>query len=471
MRPVPLLLVAAGGLCAACFGCQGTLRGGGGDAGPAGRDLAAHSLDADSAGADAAPLRDVVVLPDGAGPDAPAAADAAPADARPTVGPAYYVSPTGSDSNAGTSALEPFQTLEQARAAMRASTTKTVYLLGGVYARTATLELSGADAGESWLAFPGQTPILDGGSSTVTAIVVQADQVTIRWLTVRNFVERGIWLGGWGTATAPVVDSNTILNTLSDDWNQAAIFIGGNVAQAQITHNLIDGGGYGGIQAIGDVNLDITGLTIASNAVYNTCLSVADCGAIYADDRSHSYTGIAIENNIVGNYGSVATGGRGIYLDDNLSNATVRKNIVYGTGQWALQIHGGDHNVFTNNIFDISGATRLGLYQDAGTPNYGMVANSFSCNIVYSSAAPPSQLWDDFAALPVTLPTVSGNLYWGAGGALPNTGSIVDSDPTVADPKFIDPTAASYGFAAGNPAAFCGFQPIDTSQVGPLPNH
>ena len=131
----------------------------------------------------------------------------------------------------------------------------------------------------------------------------------------------------------------------------------------------------------------------------------------------------------------------------------------------------GDHNVFTNNIFDISGATQLGVYQDAGTPNYGMAANSFSCNIVYSHATPPSSLWDEYATETVALPTVSGNLYWGASGALPNTGSIVDSSPTVADPGFVDPAAANYGFTAGIPSAFtCGFQPIDVSQVGPLPN-
>jgi parallel beta-helix repeat protein len=166
----------------------------------------------------------------------------------------------------------------------------------------------------------------------------------------------------------------------------------------------------------------------------------------------------------------VATGGRGIYLDDDLSNTTVRNNIVYGTGQWAFQFHGGDHNVLTNNIFDISGATKLGLYQDTGAPTYGMAANSFSCNIVYSSAPPPAQLWDKYGLEPVALPTVFDNLYWGASGALPNTGSIIDTSPTVSNPMFVAPASADYSFASGNPAAFCGFQPIDVSQVGPRPN-
>ena len=386
------------------------------------------------------------------------------------VDPAWYVSPTGSDANAGTSALAPFETLEAARDAARASATKTIYLLDGVFTRTAPLQLDATDAGESWLGFPGQTPILDGGSSTATGIVVHANNVTIRWLTLRNFAKNGIFVGSWGAVDGAVIDSNTIENTMSNDWTQAGILIGGNITGAQITHNLVRDSGYNGIGAHASVGNDLTGLTIASNAVYDTCLSIADCGGIYVMDRGHSSTNITIDNNVVGDYGSVTTGGRGIYLDDDLSNATVRNNIVYGTGQWAFQVHGGDHNVLTNNIFDISGATKLGLYQDTGAPTYGMAGNSFSCNIVYSSAPPPSALWDKYGSEPVALPSVSDNLYWGTSGALPNTGPIIDTSPTVADPMFVNPAAADYGFAGGNPAAFCGFQPIDVSQVGPLPN-
>lgn len=388
------------------------------------------------------------------------------------VDPAWYVSPTGLDTNGGTSALEPFQTLERARTAARGPTTKTVYLLDGVYPRSAPLELEAVDAGESWLGFPGQTPILDGGSSTETGIVVkhQANDVTIRWLTLRDFALNGIFVGSWGSVQGAVIDSNTILNTHSDNWTQAAIMIGGTVTGAQLTHNLVDGAGYIGIGAFSAETHNISDLTIAHNAVYATCLTVADCAGIYVIDRAHASTNILIDNNVVGDYGSTSNGSKGIYLDDQLSNATARNNIIYGTGEWAIQYHGGDHNVFTNNIFDISGAGRLGLYQDAGQPNYGMGANSFTCNIVYSSAAPPSGLWNKYGYETVALPTVSDNLYWGTKGALPNTGDIIDSSPHVADPKFVNPASADYSFANGNPAAYCGFQPIDASQVGPVPN-
>ncbi|HEY3448509.1 MAG TPA: right-handed parallel beta-helix repeat-containing protein, partial [Myxococcales bacterium] len=388
--------------------------------------------------------------------------------------PAFYVSPTGDDANAGTFAA-PFGTLEKARDAARASATvKTVYLLGGVYARTATLELGGADAGESWLAYPGQTPILEGGSATQNAIVVNGDDITIRWLTFQNFVTNTIFVG-WGDARRVVIDSNTIRNTISDAWVQAAIYLCcGQHTDAKITHNLVDGANYIGIHAGASAssNGSITGVTISHNQVSNTCRTVADCGAIYVWDIQHLATNITIDNNVVQDFASATSRERGIYLDDETSNVTARNNIIYGYGQWSFQIHGGDHNVFTNNIFDVSKAVRLGLYQDDGgaNPNYGMAANTVSCNIVYSNAAPPDTLWDKYGSLPVALPTVSENLYWGAAGALPNTAPIVDSSPHVADPGFVNPAAADYRFSGANPGAFCGFQPIDVSQVGPLPN-
>jgi len=82
--------------------------------------------------------------------------NASPQSEACVVSPAFYVSPTGDDANSGTSMSEPFRTLEKARDTARASTTtKTVYLLEGIYERTETLELLSADQGQSWLGYPG----------------------------------------------------------------------------------------------------------------------------------------------------------------------------------------------------------------------------------------------------------------------------------------------------------------------------
>lgn len=350
---------------------------------------------------------------------------------------------------------------------MQASSIKTTYLMSGTFALAAPLALSSADAGESWLAAPGATPVLDGGGTVAAAITDSGgSKVVIRWLTIQNFSQHGIRTSG---VTSAVIDSNTILNIASTNWNEGPIEVDGTFTGGKITHNLIRKAGYTGIAVHAAAGNDISNVVIDSNAVYDTMLTVADGGAIYVMDRAHASTGVIISHNVVGNYGSTSNGSKGIYLDDLASHVTVIDNVVYGTGQWALQVHGGDHDIFQNNVFDITHAGKLGLYQDDLTwGDYGMGSNVFTCNIVYSSGGAPSTLWDvqKSGSAAMALPDVSGNDYWRVGGTLPNTAPIVDSSPTVADPKFVDPAGADYTLQ-GTPPLSC-FKPIDPSTVGPL---
>lgn len=84
----------------------------------------------------------------------------------------FFVSPSGSDSNAGTSAGSPFQTLPKAQSAVRAvdQTTAgpiTINLAGGDYRLTSTLALTAADSGTNgaitWQAESGTQPVISGG--------------------------------------------------------------------------------------------------------------------------------------------------------------------------------------------------------------------------------------------------------------------------------------------------------------------
>lgn len=77
----------------------------------------------------------------------------------------FYVSPSGNDNNPGT-IEKPFQTLQVARNALRASTvsgSKTVILRGGIYSLAETLVLEPQDSETNYKAFPGETPIVTGG--------------------------------------------------------------------------------------------------------------------------------------------------------------------------------------------------------------------------------------------------------------------------------------------------------------------
>ena len=84
---------------------------------------------------------------------------------------ALYVATNGNDAWAGDLATPnaagtdgPLATLQAAQAKMEASTTtKTTYVEGGNYYLNSTLSLGAADNGESWLAAPGQTPVIYGG--------------------------------------------------------------------------------------------------------------------------------------------------------------------------------------------------------------------------------------------------------------------------------------------------------------------
>lgn len=103
---------------------------------------------------------------------------------------AIYVSPNGNDHWSGRLAAPnadgtdgPLATLQAARNVMQASPTiKTVYIRGGDYYLDKTLSLYAGDAGESWLAYPGETPVLHGG------------KLVTGWTQGAN----GVW-----TATAP----------------------------------------------------------------------------------------------------------------------------------------------------------------------------------------------------------------------------------------------------------------------------
>jgi hypothetical protein len=85
----------------------------------------------------------------------------------------FYVSPTGSDGNSGTSQSSPFQTLQKAQAAVRAVDQSsagpvTVYLAGGDYRLSTPLTFTTADSGTNgdvwWRAESGAFPVISGGT-------------------------------------------------------------------------------------------------------------------------------------------------------------------------------------------------------------------------------------------------------------------------------------------------------------------
>ncbi len=98
---------------------------------------------------------------------------AAGAGGAVVTGPGYYVSPTGSDTNAGT-ASAPFQTITRARDVVRTVNAQMtddihVYLRGGIYPISSAISFGPQDSGSNgyrvrYEAYPGETPILNGAT-------------------------------------------------------------------------------------------------------------------------------------------------------------------------------------------------------------------------------------------------------------------------------------------------------------------
>src|SRR6202035_3749485 len=101
---------------------------------------------------------------------------------------------------------------------------------------------------------------------------------------------------------------------------------------------------------------------------------LADCGAIDAQDLNATATAIQIKNNYVRDGNTFAAGGSNsgsaVYLDDCMSNVSVTQNVLTGrNGSNTAHIHGGNNDVFSGNLTDLStlGQKVLALQTSSGT--------------------------------------------------------------------------------------------------------
>jgi hypothetical protein len=398
---------------------------------------------------------------------------------------AYYVSPNGSDSNSGTSPSSPLQTLGKAQRAMQRSSIKATYLMAGTYNLSSTFTLTSADNGETWAAYPSDPPnsaILDGGSTSssnglaVVFAIFGGSKITINGLVVQHFNDSGIEVcGGTHHCFGPTADSNVVKNNIVHDFYNrygGGIHVLGTATNTKIFNNAVYNSTSRGINAtadsprVGGVGDNISGTDIENNVVLNSCLRQSDDGAIYVQDDYYppASTNITLKNNFVRDYGSVSGFNKGIYLDDGLSNAAVTQNIVAGTGQWAVQVHGGSNVTITGNLFDIggSGNQQVLFYQcspgdfrttcpGAGTPGglTTMTGNDFTSNIIISTGSSVAKAFRADTVKGNAVPTVQNNVYFNySGGSINDTGDFTDSNPMYENPQC---SGWTYTIVSGSP--------------------
>ena len=445
----------------------------------------------------------------------------------PPVLKSYFVSPRGSDAWSG--ALPdpniagtdgPFLTLARSQQALRSSKTiKTVALRAGTYPLPSPLLFDSTDSGESWIAYRRESPEIDGaGTGYIT--FQQTVAFTIEGLTFKNFgfkpmsytfqivafnssrfvIRWNKFVGCRYSCFFGVFLSDSIIDSNVVDGQSpggppgksgifySTITLSNGSSNNRVTHNLIENAQGGGIALIAGVpdhpNNDDQ---IDRNLLRNTVSDVVDAGAIYLEDRTHSATGNRVTNNVIEGVGGpnyVKSWTKAIYLDDLTSNVLVAGNICYVTcGEHAVQIHGGDHNRITGNIFALSGATMVGLYDDeqipAGVPNGPpkggfaspwMADNVFDGNIIYSLYPLHSPLWQTSLHDPhMVLPEDKNNIIFASNAAAANAGPIIDKSVVYADPEFANPRSGNFEMPPNSPARTrIGFPVLPTDQ-GPLP--
>jgi parallel beta-helix repeat protein len=381
---------------------------------------------------------------------------------------------------------------------MQSSARKAATIRGGTYSVASGMSFTGSDNGETWIAYPGEVPVLDGGGQG-TLRLGNSSRMTFQGLTFRNMGADGVFIDygdaftiqsnvftncrlGCITAnflTNSVLDSNTIDgqspgNPAGNTGNAySAIHLYGTSSNNRITRNLIKNTQGGGIGLDnGPTQAGCSNNIIDRNLLQNVDTNVVDFGAIYIYDPSHAGVGNQITNNVVDQYGGpngVANAVKGIYLDDLTSNVLVSGNIVRNGGAWAFMIHGGDRNTITNNVWDLSSSgTQLAFYQSSPFGSYGMSSNVFTKNLVYSASTYPSSLYLIYKGSGDASLAASNNLYYSAtGAAIPNSG-FVDSNRILSNPLFASPSTANYAMPPSSPAyTTVGFAPLPTDQ-GPL---
>lgn len=394
---------------------------------------------------------------------------------------AFYVAPNGSDSNPGTLSA-PFATLEAARNAMENSSTKITYIRAGSYQPAAdsagdgtqALYLSSADSGQTWSYYPPDgvaSAVIDGGASSPWSglqygiYVGGATNVTINGLQLQNFAKFFLDATNGASGTQFI---NNVLHDTYNGLNDAGVALWGSAPGSVVAHNYIYNTANHGILAStcnGGCAGGMTGITIAYNVIDTTCMVTTDCGAIYIEDyASPRSTGITVSQNFLHDMNPSSDTGRGVYLDDGASNVTATDNIVAGNKWTCFNIHGGDNNVFSNNVCDeeANNDQYILTYQVSDSSSLRMVNNVFSNNIIIAGSSGGGGGYNgDSAPNPAT---IDNNLYFNyVGDAIYTSGSGgsgSDSNPTYADPQLSSwcYTVGSSSPAFNSPINFSGIE-------------
>ena len=382
-----------------------------------------------------------------------------------SAGKAYYLSPSGSDSAAGSYAA-PWKSISAAASKMKAG--DVAYLRGGTYSGQAQISVSGTAAAPiTFTAFPGESPLVvepaTSQGADLDTVRVLGSYVVLDHLRItdQNDPGQAVWIGD--NATAVTIQYCEIYGAKGQ-----GILISGN-GNTIYRNDIHDNGSHPpfdhGIYVDGGNNV-VRSNTIHGNftwgvQVYNGYVS-GPIGVGHNVVESNYIWG-----NGAGSTAAAPTSAAGGVVIGNGSNATtVRNNIICGNAQYGVEVIDAEpNNVMTGNVscYNVKGGFYW-RYPGAGNTMTGNISYNDSVfalsstsgvasdtNYFYSSSGAPQLQW-------------SGKSYALAGYQL---ASGQDAHSQVVDAKFKSVPASGFSTSAAPGYNFC--TTLNAALCKPLP--
>ncbi|MDD5268875.1 MAG: right-handed parallel beta-helix repeat-containing protein [Methylococcales bacterium] len=331
----------------------------------------------------------------------------------------YYVSPTGNDTNSGTSLSAPVRTIKNALSKAKLSG-DTIYMLTGTYAEAIWIGSSGI----TLTAYPNNTPVIDGGttlpgSSSASLLGIGGDYNTVSGFEIKNSNILGNYVNGIGIFVRG--NHNTISNMkVHDTWSNGIIIHGdygiveNSIVQDTVLRN------YNGVGGGWD-----SGLSVARNPSASALIPGIASYGILRHNIVHNNWGeglscyeadhCTIEDNVIYNNWAL-----NLYLSD-ITNSLVQRNIIYISSPQVIPNRG-------NMSFGLAMADEVSTVPRSAN---NTVINNFIYNAIFQAFSwtlvPNSGLKNVLIA---NNTIVDGGLFTGNGGSqsIVNTNSRIQNN-------------------------------------------
>lgn len=252
----------------------------------------------------------------------------------------YFVSPNGSDHNPGSLNL-PWKTLGKAASMLEPG--DIVYIRGGIYQESVDFKGSGTSKLPiKILAYPGETPIIDGNNYTIpgdvggTLLELSGNYIYVSGLEVRYSSYLGVLLSGSHVTANRINCHHSLHGGMNENGDYTVIE--NSIVWSNDMQN------YEGKNPAGDS----TGLTAARNPLNAILRNNTVYGNWGIGLSTYEADGTLLENNIVyDNYGP------NVYISD-AQNVVFQNNFLYTTGAMKgggqIGIQTGDEKYSSANI-------------------------------------------------------------------------------------------------------------------------